>query len=87
LKVVENALELVGDTPMIKLSFPGEDTVIYAKVEYLNPSGSVKDRIARHLIAEAEKRGTSSRATRSSRRPAATLASPSAAPPRRRATR
>ncbi|MGD0802634.1 MAG: cysteine synthase A [Candidatus Bathyarchaeia archaeon] len=57
LKVVENALELIGDTPMIKLSFPEEDTVIYAKVEYLNPSGSVKDRIARYLITEAEKRG------------------------------
>jgi cysteine synthase A len=57
LKVVENALELIGDTPMFKLSFADEDTIIYAKVEYLNPSGSVKDRIAKHLIAEAERRG------------------------------
>ena len=57
LKVVENALELIGDTPMIKLSFTNEDAIIYAKVEYLNPSGSVKDRIAKHLIAEAENRG------------------------------
>jgi cysteine synthase A len=57
LKVVENALELIGDTPMIKLTFPKEDAIIYAKVEYLNPSGSIKDRIARYLIAEAEKRG------------------------------
>ena len=43
LKVVDNALELIGDTPMIKLSFTDEDAIIYAKVEYLNPSGSVKD--------------------------------------------
>ncbi len=56
MKVVENALELIGETPMIKLSFPGE-CPIYAKIEYLNPSGSVKDRIARHLIEEAERRG------------------------------
>jgi cysteine synthase A len=57
LKVVDCALDLIGDTPMIKLSFPQEDAVIYAKAEFLNPSGSVKDRIARHLIAEAERRG------------------------------
>ncbi len=57
MKVVENALELIGDTPMIILTFPEKDAVIYAKVEYLNPSGSIKDRIARHLISEAEKRG------------------------------
>jgi cysteine synthase A len=57
LKVVENSLELIGETPMIKLTFPKHDAVIYAKVEYLNPSGSVKDRIARHIIWEAEKRG------------------------------
>jgi len=57
MKVVDNALDLIGDTPMIKLSFPQEDAVIYAKAEFLNPSGSVKDRIARHMIAEAERRG------------------------------
>jgi len=57
LKVVENPLELVGNTPMIKITFPEEDAIIYAKAEYLNPSGSVKDRIAQYLIAEAEKRG------------------------------
>ena len=57
MKVVENTLELVGYTPMIKLNFPEEDAIIYAKVEYLNPSGSVKDRIAKHLIEEAERRG------------------------------
>ncbi len=57
MKVVENALELVGETPMIRFSSPGDESTIYAKVEYLNPSGSVKDRIARYLIAEAERRG------------------------------
>ena len=57
MRVIENALELIGDTPMIKLSFADEDAIIYAKMEYLNPSGSVKDRIARYLISEAENRG------------------------------
>jgi cysteine synthase A len=57
MKVVENVLELAGETPMIKLDFPEDDVDIYAKVEYLNPSGSVKDRIARYIIDEAERRG------------------------------
>ena len=57
MKVVDDVLDLIGETPMIKLTFP-DDVEIFAKVEYLNPSGGVKDRIARHLIEEAERRGS-----------------------------
>lgn len=49
-------LETIGNTPLLKLerlaSFP-----VYAKAEYLNPGGSIKDRVARHMIEQAEKRG------------------------------
>jgi len=55
----ESALELIGRTPMVKLKRISEDipAEIWAKIEYLNPSGSIKDRIALKMIEEAEKRG------------------------------
>jgi len=56
-KVVDNVLDLVGETPMIKLAFTTVEADIFAKLEYLNPSGSIKDRIARYMIERAEKRG------------------------------
>ena len=58
-KPVESALELIGNTPMVKLKEISKDipAEIWAKVEYLNPSGSIKDRIALKMIEEAEKRG------------------------------
>jgi len=56
---VENVLQLVGDTPMVKLGNinPNLDVPIYAKLEKLNPMGSVKDRIALSMIEDAERRG------------------------------
>lgn len=61
-KIKESALELVGGTPILKLnrynSEAGEGgAVILAKLEYLNPAGSVKDRIALAMIEDAEKKG------------------------------
>ena len=58
-KVHENILALIGDTPMIKLKkiSEGNPSEIWAKLEYFNPTGSVKDRIALRMIEEAEKRG------------------------------
>lgn len=53
MKVVENILELIRKNLMIKLKIPEEDVVIYAKIEYMNPSDSVKDRIARHTSVVA----------------------------------
>lgn len=58
-KVVGSIYELIGDTPAVKLSrLVGEqDAEVYVKLEYFNPSGSVKDRAAFNLIAEAERQG------------------------------
>jgi len=58
-KPVESALELIGKTPMVKLKEISKDipAEIWAKMEYLNPSGSIKDRIALKMIEEAERRG------------------------------
>lgn len=58
-KVVQNITELIGDTPAVKLRrLTGEqDADVYVKLEYFNPSGSVKDRAAYNLIAQAEQDG------------------------------
>lgn len=52
----ENVLDIIGNTPMISLrKLTGAN--IYAKAEYLNPGGSIKDRVARYMIEQAEARG------------------------------
>lgn len=58
-KVVNNISELVGDTPAVRLNrlVSVQDAEVYVKLEYFNPSGSVKDRAASHMIREAEKAG------------------------------
>lgn len=61
-QIKESALELIGGTPLLKLNrysktIGVEDTVILAKLEYFNPAGSVKDRIALAMIEDAEKKG------------------------------
>ncbi|MBO6112724.1 MAG: cysteine synthase A [Lachnospiraceae bacterium] len=60
--IKESALELIGNTPLLKLNNYGKkagvtDAVLLAKLEYLNPAGSVKDRIAYAMIEDAEKSG------------------------------
>ncbi|MEJ2604527.1 MAG: cysteine synthase family protein [Gammaproteobacteria bacterium] len=52
-------LDSIGCTPLMLLRAASEETGcrVYAKAEYLNPGGSIKDRIARHMILEAEGRG------------------------------
>ena len=59
MKIYNSIDELVGGTPLLALGRYGADmpAKIYAKLEYLNPAGSAKDRIAREMIAEAEKSG------------------------------
>jgi cysteine synthase A len=59
MKIYNSIEELVGGTPLLALGRYGKDlpAKIYAKLEYLNPAGSAKDRIAREMIAEAEKSG------------------------------
>jgi cystathionine beta-synthase len=56
---VESLLELVGNTPLLRLgsTADGAKGLILAKIEYLNPGGSVKDRIALRMVEAAEKTG------------------------------
>lgn len=61
-QVKESALELIGGTPILKADRYAkkagvEHATILAKLEYLNPAGSVKDRVALAMIEDAEKRG------------------------------
>jgi cysteine synthase A len=55
-----NILELIGSTPVVKLNRinPKNGPTIYAKIEYFNPGGSVKDRICFSMINAAESAGT-----------------------------
>jgi cystathionine beta-synthase len=57
--VYNNILELIGETPMVKLNRITSDLegVFYAKLESFNPGQSAKDRIAMHIISNAEKKG------------------------------
>jgi len=50
-------LGLIGNTPAAHLHFEPEGVSLYAKCEFLNPSGSIKDRLAKSVILDAERRG------------------------------
>ncbi|QSX06374.1 cysteine synthase A [Sedimentibacter sp. zth1] len=52
----ESILDLIGNTPLIYLK-PSTNLNIYAKAEYLNPGGSIKDRVAKNMIEMAEQKG------------------------------
>ena len=54
----ESIIELIGNTPLVRVNrLAPEGSKLYAKVEYFNPAGSVKDRIALAMIEDAEKKG------------------------------
>lgn len=54
--VIENVIDLIGNTPLVNLkSTTGMN--IFAKAEFLNPGGSIKDRVAKNMIEQAEKTG------------------------------
>jgi cysteine synthase len=59
LRVADDIISLVGDTPMVRLRrvVPRGAAEVYAKLEYLNPGGSVKDRAAIGIIRQAEEQG------------------------------
>ena len=61
-KIVESSLELIGNTPMLKAScyaakVHATHANLFAKLEYLNPAGSIKDRVALAMVEDAEKTG------------------------------
>ena len=61
MKIYHTAADLVGRTPLLELGriekSYGLEAVLLAKLEYLNPAGSVKDRIAKAMIEDAEEKG------------------------------
>ena len=63
-KVYDSMLDLVGETPMIRLHkiTQGLAPEVYAKLEFFNPMGSIKDRVAVHMIRKATKQAGFTRA-------------------------
>ena len=59
--IYKGALGLIGNTPLVELTHIEKafnlEAKILAKLEYFNPSGSVKDRIAKEMIEDAEEKG------------------------------
>lgn len=55
-KSSNDLLDIIGNTPLVKISFKTK-AKIFAKLEYLNPGGSIKDRSALYMIEEAERKG------------------------------
>ncbi|MBR4575495.1 MAG: cysteine synthase A [Lachnospiraceae bacterium] len=60
-KIFKSAVELIGNTPLVEVSNIekelGLEATVLVKLEYFNPAGSVKDRIAKAMIEDAEKKG------------------------------
>lgn len=54
--MIHNIIECIGNTPMISLK-ESTGLPIYAKAEFLNPGGSIKDRVAKNMVEQAEKDG------------------------------
>lgn len=59
MRAVDSVLELIGNTPMVRLGkLPGEGMAdVFVKLEYMNPSGSLKDRIILQMMRDAEADG------------------------------
>ena len=59
MKPVPSVLQAIGNTPLVRLNkvVPPDSADVFVKLEYYNPTGSYKDRMALSMIEEAEKRG------------------------------
>src|SRR3954466_5443353 len=59
MRYVDNVVEIIGNTPLVRLNSVTEGiaATVLAKIEYFNPGGSVKDRIALRMVEDAEKAG------------------------------
>ncbi len=77
MKIYEQITDLIGKTPLVKLKNYSAarklEATVVAKVEYFNPAGSVKDRIAKAMLDDAEQKGLL--------KPGATIIEPTAATP------
>ena len=62
-RIHDSVLDTIGDTPIVRLNrlAKGLQSDVYVKLEYMNPGGSIKDRIAKYMIERAEERGEISR--------------------------
>src|SRR5882724_8956199 len=56
-RACQSVVEAVGGTPLVRLRRFAEGLDLRAKLEFMNPGGSVKDRIAKSMIEDAERRG------------------------------
>jgi len=58
--IYQNIIQTIGDTPLVRINKlnPNKEVNIYAKIEGVNPSGSIKDRIALKIVEQAEAEGT-----------------------------
>ena len=60
-KIYQSTLELIGNTPLVEVKNIekelGLEATVLVKLEYFNPAGSVKDRIAKAMIEDAEQKG------------------------------
>ena len=56
-KITNSIVNLIGNTPIVKLNrvVPEDAADVYVKLEFFNPGGSIKDRIALAMVEEAEK--------------------------------
>jgi cystathionine beta-synthase len=59
MKSIQSILDAVGNTPLVRLESVTKDIrpALWAKLEYFNPTGSVKDRMARYMVEDAERKG------------------------------
>ena len=58
-KITNSILNSIGNTPLLEMNLEHEHEKwhFFAKLEFMNPTGSIKDRIAKYVIEQAEKRG------------------------------
>ena len=58
-RVYNSILDCIGDTPMVRLNkvTEGLKCTVYAKVEFFNPAGSIKDRVAKQIVEDYEAEG------------------------------
>ena len=58
-RIISSVVDFIGNTPIMRLQVElnGHIYPVYAKLEFMNPSGSIKDRIAKYIVESAEERG------------------------------